>query len=187
MSDNVRYLIPPGMRRCYVTGELRKDTPEENVRQRWARSLVEEYGYPKSDLGIEFSIRMGRAPKRVDLVIFRHGAEHVQKEIVIAIECKRDDKEPSARKDGEDQLFSYMAACPACRFGLWVGRERRAFIREADGKIEGVSDIPRFGLAEPEAPTHDKLVPANELTSVLRRCHNYITQVAPYRVPANLK
>ena len=35
--------IPSKKIRCYITGELKNDTPEEHVRQRVARSLVEEY------------------------------------------------------------------------------------------------------------------------------------------------
>ena len=51
--------VPAGKIRCFVTGKLRKDTPEENVRQRWARSLVDEYGYDVSDMAVEFSVKMG--------------------------------------------------------------------------------------------------------------------------------
>lgn len=174
-SGNIVYLVPPGKLRCFVTGKLRKDTPEEHVRQRWARSLVEEYGYPKSDLGVEVKINMGRARKSADLVIFRQGAKHVQEEAVIVIEAKRDDKKPSDEKFGEGQLISYMSACPKCRFGLWVGEERRAFEKLLEtGQIERVGDIPRFGDDEPERPTRNDLVPAHELKSVFRRCHNYI-------------
>jgi len=145
------------------------------VRQRWARSLVEEYGYPKSDLGIEVKISMGRARKRADLVIFRHGAKHTQDEALIIIEAKRDDKKPSDAQHGESQLKSYMAASPVCRFGLWVGQERLAFERDQDtGQIDRIGDIPRFGEDNPERPKRADLVPAHELKSVLRRCHNYI-------------
>ena len=174
-SNNIVYLVPPGQIRCYVTGRLRKDTPEEHVRQRWARSLVEEYGYLKSDLGVEVSIVMGRARKSADLVVFRHGAKHSQEEAMIIIEAKRSDKKPSDAKYGEDQLKSYMAASPVCRFGLWVGQERLAFERDFEsGEINRVGDIPRFGDDEPERPTRADLVPAHELKSVFRRCHNYI-------------
>ena len=43
-------LIPAGKIKCYIHGILRNDTPEEHVRQRVARSLVEEYHYKKSDI-----------------------------------------------------------------------------------------------------------------------------------------
>jgi len=63
-GNNIAYLIPPGYIRCFITENLRKDTPEENVRQRWARSLVEEYGYSKDDMGIEVQIKVGTKRKR---------------------------------------------------------------------------------------------------------------------------
>ena len=174
LSENVAYLVPPGKRRCYVTGQLRDDTPEENVRQRWARSLVEEYGYPKKDLGIETSINMGRARKKADLTIFVHAAPHQQDNILIVVEAKRDDLKPSDDKYGDGQLISYMAASPACRFGLWVGKERRAYEKRKTGQTVRVTDIPRFGANQPQPATRDMLVPALELKSVFRRCHNYI-------------
>ena len=127
MASDIAYLIPPGKIRCFITGKLRGDTPEENVRQRWARSLVEEYGYPKADIGVEVTVRMGRARKRTDLAIFTHDTPHRQENIAIVIEAKRDDTLPSDDRDGDGQLLSYMAACPACRFGMWVGGERRAY------------------------------------------------------------
>jgi type I restriction enzyme M protein len=49
-------VILSGKIRSYITGELRNETPEEPVRQRVARSLVEEYGCPKEDFEPEFRI-----------------------------------------------------------------------------------------------------------------------------------
>ena len=160
--------------RCYVTGKLRKDTPEEHVRQRWARSLVEEYGYPKLDLGIEVTISMGRARKSADLAVYVHDAPHKQENILIVVEAKRDDIKPSDEKHGDEQLISYMAASPACRFGLWVGKERLGYEQVDSGQVERGPDIPRFGDDQPQPPTREALVPAHELQSVFRRCHNYI-------------
>ena len=54
-------VIPPGKIKCYIKGILRKETPEERIRQEVARSLVEEYGYQKKNIDVEFSIQMGRA------------------------------------------------------------------------------------------------------------------------------
>lgn len=172
-SKKVLFLIPPGKIRCYLTGHLRNDTPEENVRQRWVRSLVEEYGYPFADLGIETTIAMGRARKRADVVVYRHGAPRTQENIVIIVEAKRDEVLPSDGTGGADQLKSYMAACAACGHGLWVGRERIA-LEKTDGGFERIPDIPRFGSDALAPPTHDDLTPAHELKSVFRRCHNYI-------------
>ena len=174
MPADVHYLVPPGKIRCFITEHLRKDTPEENVRQRWARSLVEEYGYPKTDINIEVTVRMGSTRKRADLAIYAHNSPHQQENIAIVIEVKRDDVLPSNNKGGDGQLISYMAACPACQFGLWVGTERRAYKKPGNGGAVRVPDIPRFGADNRKRPSQADLVPTHELKSVFRRCHNYI-------------
>lgn len=173
-GENVTYLIPPGSIRCYISGELRKDTPEENVRQRWARSLVEEYGYSKSNIMLEFPIRMGVAKKRADIVIFKTDAKKVQEEITIIVEAKRDEVKSSDKANGEGQLKSYMAACSSCKYGLWVGKERCAFERMSTGEIAIVSDVPRAGEDRPRRPERKDLQIAHDLTAMFRRCHNYI-------------
>lgn len=174
MAADVTYLIPPGSIRCFIKGTLRKDTPEENVRQRWARSLVEEYGYEQDDIELEFPIQMGIAKKRADIVIFKPGAKHVQGEISIIVEAKREEVKLTDPNKGELQLKSYMAASNACRFGLWVGKELRAYEKVPDGEPEPVSDIPRAGEDRPRRPERGDLQIVHDLTSVFRRCHNYI-------------
>lgn len=173
-GENIVYLVPPGSIRCCITGTLRKDTPEENVRQRWARSLVEEYGYPREDISLEFPIQMGTAKKRADIVIFNPGAKHVQEQIITIVEAKRDDIKASDKDKGVGQLKSYMAASSCCKYGLWVGEERFAFEKTQDGQIEPVSDIPRAGEDRPRRPERKDLKVAHDLTAIFRRCHNYI-------------
>jgi type I restriction enzyme M protein len=174
MNSDVTYLVPPGKVRCYITGELRNDTPEENIRQRWARSLVDEYGYSKSNIMLEFPIHMGSTKKRADIVIFRPEARRVQDEILIIIEAKRDDIKASDKSKGEGQLKSYMAACSSCKYGLWVGKERYAYEKVIDGEPATVIDIPRAGEERPRRPERKDLQVVHDLTSVFRRCHNYI-------------
>lgn len=173
-NDVIAYLIPPGSIRCFITGTLRKDTPEENVRQRWARSLVDEYGYSKADLSLEFPIQMGTAKKRADIVIFKPGAKQTQGEIVTIIEAKRDDVNLSDKNKGEGQLKSYMAACVSCKYGLWVGKERQAYERMPDGEPAIISDIPLAGEDRPRRPERADLQVTHDLTAMFRRCHNYI-------------
>lgn len=173
---NVIHLIPAGKIRCFITGALRQDKPEENVRQRWARSLVEEYRYQRSDIALEFPIKMGIERKKADIVVFKEGASHKQENVFIIVEAKREEILPKAKTDGVEQLKSYMAAASSCRYGLWVGSERQGFEKDlASGSItEGLADIPSRGDLEPRVPTFLDLSPAVELKAVFRRCHNYI-------------
>lgn len=173
-APNIIPLVPPGKIRCFVTGALRADKPEEHVRQRWARSLVDEYGYARSDLMVEFGVKMGTKRKGADIVVFKPGAPKKQENILIVVEAKRADILPKDKQEGVDQLKSYMAACSQCRFGLWVGSERLAFLKTPDGSIEDSIDIPTSGAQEPRIPTFSELVPAVDLKATLRRCHNYI-------------
>ena len=178
MTTNITF-IPPGKLRCVITERLRNDTPEENVRQRVARSLVDHYGYGREDIAVEFTVPMGTRRPRADLAIFPPNTEHRAEKAIVLVECKRESIKPADEDDGVDQLKSYMAACQNCRFGMWVGSELQVWERTADSQgvftNEIATDIPRFGSDAPIPPRFSDLVPAeDELVSVFRRCHNYI-------------
>ena len=166
--------LPAGKIRCFVTGKLRKDTPEENVRQRWMRSLVDEYGYDVSDMAVEFSVKMGTSRKKADIVVFKPGGPRRQDTILIIVEAKREDVSPRDKSEGVEQLKSYMSACSSCRFGLWVGSEKLVYEKSEAGQINATTDIPRFGETQPQPPKFHELTPAIDLKASLRRCHNYI-------------
>lgn len=166
--------VPAGKIRCFVTKKFKKDTPEENVRQRWARSLVDEYGYDVADIAVEFPVKMGTSRKRADIVVFKPGGPRQQDTVVVIVEAKREDVSPRNKAEGVDQLKSYMSACSACRFGLWVGAEKLAYQKSDDGGMDDTTDIPRFGDTQPQPPKFHELTPAIDLKASLRRCHNYI-------------
>lgn len=174
VPSNVVPLVPAGKILCYVTGVLRRDTPEENVRQRWARSLIDEYGYNRADMALEFKVKMGASDKKADIAIFKPGAAKKQENILIIIEAKRADVQPRAKNEGVEQLKSYMAACLSCRYGLWVGAEKLAFEKTEDGTLADMVDLPSQGETEPKVPSFADLVPAADLKATFRRCHNYI-------------
>jgi type I restriction enzyme M protein len=176
-------IVPAGKIRCYIhPDKFRDDTPEEHVRQRVARSLVEEYGYDKPDLHLEFPVQMGSGkPKRADIAIFPPGQAHKQENIFIIVEAKREEIKPTDRNNGVEQLKSYMAACLTSRWGLWVGSEMIALEKELDPRrakqepFPYATDIPLKGSDEPKRLTFSELVPATEgLRSVFKRCHNYL-------------
>jgi type I restriction enzyme M protein len=176
-------LVPTGKIRCYIhDGVLRADTPEEYVRQRAARSLVEEYGYDRADIHLEFPIKIGSGTKkRVDIAVFPAGQPHKQENIFIIVEAKREDVRPTDRKAGVEQLKSYLAACINARWGLWVGSEMIGIEKETNptrAKINpflDATDIPIKGETEPKRLEFSELVPATEgLRAIFKRCHNYL-------------
>jgi type I restriction enzyme M protein len=172
-------LIPPGKLQCVITGKLRPDTSEEHIRQRIARSLLEDYAYDKADIEIEFTVNLGSSKKRVDIAIFPPRVEHKQENIKIIVECKREDVRPTDRDNGVEQLKSYLSACANARFGLWIGSELQVWERLVSDKGEvyfaEATDIPRFGYEAPQPITFTELVPAHEeLIGIFKRCHNYI-------------
>ena len=178
MEETIR-LIPPGKLQCVVTDKLRPDTPEEHVRQRIARSLMEDYRYDKGYIEIEFAVNLGRSKKRVDIAIFPQGVEHKQENIKVIVECKREEIRPTDRDNGVEQLKSYLSACANSRFGMWIGSELQVWekLTSDTGEIyfAEASDIPRFGYEAPQPINFSELVPAHEeLIAIFRRCHNYI-------------
>lgn len=169
--------IPLGKIKCVITSKLRKDTPEERVRQDVARSLLEEYGYAKNDVDIEFPIKMGSTKKRVDIAIFEENTEHSQKNLSIIIEVKKETIKPSDKTEGIKQLESYVSACINAKFALWVGNERIAFksiIKNGRRYLNDIPDIPKAGETSIPKPTRASLVPAVNLKQVFKRIHNYI-------------
>lgn len=160
----------------------RKETPEEYVRQEIAKSLVREYRYKKTDICVEFTLRIGTRKPRADLVIFPEGKKHDQNNAFIIVECKSEKTKASSKKDGVDQLKSYLSASPNAKFGMWTnGLERYCYRRiEENGTVvfEEIADIPEFGSDEEAAdrPRFDQLKPATSdaLLFAFRRCHNYI-------------
>jgi len=175
--ENETEAVPEDKIKCFITGTLRNDTPEERVRQTVARSLVDEYGYKKENIGVEFTVKMGRQKKRADLVVFYEEEPHNQENVYITIEIKDDETKPSSKENGVDQLESYTAACMNASFSLWVGSERLAFdVAEQGGtrRLKEIPDIPKRGEDTVPKPTKGSLVPAVDLKNVFQRVHNYV-------------
>ena len=176
-------IIQQGKVLDFIDGQTQRDeTPEEYVRQEIAKSLVREYGYPKKDIAVEFTLRLGSRKPRADLVIFAAGVEHTQETGYIIVECKSQNVKSSDRKEGVGQLHSYLSACPNTVYGMWTnGLERfcyRKIIKDGQIVYEEIPDLPGYGRMDESAerPRFDQLKPATSdaLLFAFRRCHNYI-------------
>lgn len=175
--------VPDGWIVDFLSGKQVKDTPEEYVRQNIEKAIVRQYGYAREDCQPEVRIRFGSSNPRVDIVIWPLGVEHKQETAWLLIECKKPGTSPKAKKDGIEQLKSYMAACANARYGLWTnGDDRFCFAKRAteSGKIlfEEIIEVPAAGQSEADAQRPKrkdlKAATAANLLFAFRRCHNYI-------------
>lgn len=99
--------IPEGKILDFITKRLVNDNPEEYVRQNIEKALIRQYKYPARDCEPEFSIKVGSANKRVDVVVFEEGAHHKQENAFVLVETKKANTNPHGKKDGIEQLKSY--------------------------------------------------------------------------------
>ena len=84
-TTNIIIAIPEGKVRDYIDGTIRKDTPEEYVRQTVEKRLVNEHKYPKERIKIEYPVQMGAGKKRADIVIYPDNlTEEEKKRFIIA-------------------------------------------------------------------------------------------------------
>ncbi len=182
MGSVTALIVPHGKVVDFIDGTLRKETPEEYVRQESEKSIVREYRYLREEISVEFKIKVGVARKRVDLAILPEGVAHRQEMAWAIIECKAADVPPNDKKEGVEQLKSYLAACLNAEFGMWTNGQDRLCFRKVRGdkKVEFVeiNDIPVKGksLDDTERPDFGSLRPATSdaLLFTFKRCHNYI-------------
>ncbi len=175
--------IPDGYIRDYVDGKSRKDTPEEYVRQTIEKRLINEHKYKKEQIKIEFGLKMGSRRPRADIVVFpMDSPEMTQDHVWLIVECKSDKVEPRNRKNGVDQLKSYMSACPNCEWGLWTNGKYKEVLRKVRVgdryEYQEYNDIPAAdgSLDDIDRPKRNTLKNAYEdnLLMVFRTCHNHI-------------
>ncbi len=174
--------VPEGKVADFLTGAFVADTPEEYVRQNLEKALVRQYKYDPRDCKPEFPIKVGVSRKRADIVVFQAGEEHRQEHIRLLVETKRSGTNSTNRKEGVDQLLSYMAACVNAEYGLWTnGDEHLCFAKRPNKTgftFDPIIEVPAFGQSEEDAqrPKRKDLKPAtaDNLLFAFRRCHNYI-------------
>lgn len=164
-------VISDGKIKCLITGKMRKETPEELVRQEFCRMLLDVYKYPKDNIELEFPIQIGRSTKRADIVVF-HSNQKTQNNVYIVIETKSDKEH-----DGVEQVYSYMSASTA-EFGVWTNGTGIKYFqknRKQSNRITEIPDIPKFKQSIDAVGKYKKsdLVPCTDLKGIFEKCNNY--------------
>ena len=186
MSEKI-IIIPEGKVRDYIDGTIRKETPEEYVRQTVEKRLVMEHKYMKSQIKVEYTIKMGDGKKRADIVVFPAECtleqQKDQQNAYIIIECKKEAVRPTDSKEGIQQLKTYMAACSNCIWGMWTnGKQKTVYKKVHTSKgivFDECNDIPSAdgSTNENERPTRSSLTKATDdnLLFTFRTCHDIIS------------
>jgi len=173
--------------RDYATGKSVRETPEEAVRQDFEHILIDELGYPKTHIDIEFPIQRGSKKKAesADIVVFRN-AEHAQGNVYLIVETK------APGGSFNDQGLSYATATTAEFMVLFDGLDRdrsqgaRYFWRDlasAPTVFQPIPALPHYGetLEEIGEYKRHQLVPALRLKGLFQKMHNRLYGEGPFK------
>ncbi|MBW6503447.1 N-6 DNA methylase [bacterium] len=165
----------------YVSGTQVRATPEEvEAVQIFARRLVEDYGYAKSQIYTRPQYRVRIRPSDeeksypVDIAVF-NSAKKTEDELFMVVECKKKE-----RKDGEHQLRLYMDMS-AAEVGVWFNGDAHLYLRKVhhkDGKrtYETLPNIPRKGQRIEDIGLYKRkdLKKPSNLKAVFRDLRNHL-------------
>jgi len=162
------------MIKCFISGKNRADTPEERVRQAYARKLHTKYGYPKEFMEVEYKIQRGSQKKSgegIDIAIFNDKSKN-QNNLYIAVETKA----PIIKKP-DDQLLSYVTATTA-EWAVWSNGDIERFYKTNIGTsnvniFEEIYGIPHY-KQKLGAPYKNDLIDPDNLIADFYRLHDYI-------------
>jgi len=160
--------------KCFVSGIDRPLTPEEIVRQLFARQLVYHYGYQKERLAVEEGVTFGStmASKRADIIV-RHKNNP---EPYMIVEIKKPE-----RKDGEEQLKSYCNA-KGSPIGIWTnGKEMEIWHLQKPNNFVHIPSVPMVDQTleqvVKEEWTLEKLTKENKLLTEKKSLRDIIVRL----------
>jgi len=147
--NNTDQLVKDGYIIDYISGSEVKSSPEElEAVQVFSRSLVEDYGYPKTHIITRPQFRVKVRPSDIikeypiDIAVFNSENKN-DDTLYIVVECKKKN-----RKDGVGQLKDYLRLSKSY-LGVWFNGSERVFLKkyEKDGKVlfEEIPNIPKYG------------------------------------------
>jgi hypothetical protein len=116
-----------------------KFTPEEEVRQRFARYLVEEKGYPASLLMTEYALKLNRQTRRCDILVHKPAGHPA-----LLVECKA----PGVpiRQDTFDQVSRYNMIFRVSYLMVTNGLKHYCcHVDFGSGKITFLKELPAYG------------------------------------------
>jgi type I restriction enzyme M protein len=162
--------------------KYRLSDPEEFIRARAYISLIQDYGYSREQIEIEFTV-----PHRVpnihsDIVVFKDKAK---KWPYIVVECKREEASQGELDQAVEQGFGYANSLGADFLWMTSGIRNDYFKVSGYGGAERIknrlADLPRIDQKEASRAKYTKggkegfeleIVEENELTRKFKQAHD---------------
>lgn len=174
--------IPDGKIVDYITGSWVKETQQEQVRQNFERTLVEEYNYSITDIQVNLKIKIWDGDKQKaktsQLALMLAGTENPYVLILTASPSAN----PTDKNAGATELEQWLVDVPTAEFGCWTNGIETLFFQKRKSKFETdifpVNDFPRKGEDATSIYTTDRrrlrVATGNNLLYAFKRCHDYI-------------
>lgn len=169
---------------CPLTNSWHIETPEEKVRQRYIKKLVDDYGYSLEQMAQELKVnnsQRGQGKARADIVIWKSKEDKDKsKAAFIVVECKAE----NVRIHQEDyyQGYNYASWAGASFFVTTNEKETKYFNVDKEylpKELVEVVAIPTAEEALSDKKVKDilsktKTFTRDDFTKMLRTCHNII-------------
>ncbi len=179
--------IPEGKIVDFINGKLRTDNEAEQVRQNFERTLIEEYRYDPSDIGVDIGIKVHdgsrKTTKKASLVVFHpNGLGKTEDDIFTIIQIAKPNVQPTDSKTGTDDLEKLLISCPNAEFACWTNGVETIYFQKKrqkfDTDVVPVNDFPRKGEDASSIFTTDRsrlrVATGNNLLYAFKRCHDFI-------------
>jgi type I restriction enzyme M protein len=157
--------------------------PEELVRQRFVRTLVEHYGYSLDQMDQERRTQHGRKSPRADIVVWQSPTDRIANRTpVLVVECKTDTIEIQERDYYQGESYSRATGC---EFFIATNARHTAVFKVVPGvpgEFVAINEIPRatdWGDARRLNEIRESLRAFNrkEFQDLLLECHNILRDV----------
>lgn len=175
----------------YATGKEVRSNPEELYRQLFEHILIDDLGYPKSNIDIEVILQRGakRNAEEVDIVVYKSDV-HKQENAYIIIEIE------TPKKKYDLQAFSYVTATTAPYCVWFAGFEKNSegpFYHYRDltkdpTKFMSIPTLPRYGETQETIGKYRKqdLKPAKALKLLFSRMYYKLYGNGPIKREENI-
>lgn len=169
---------------CPLKDSWNIETPEEKVRQKYIKVLVENYGYSLDQMAQEKKVnnsQRGQGKARADIVIWKSKKDKDEsKAAFIVVECKAENVR--IREEDYYQGYNYASWAGASFFITTNEKETKYFNVDKDYLPKALVEVVAIPTAEEalvdkkvkEILGQTKTFTRDDFTKMLRTCHNII-------------